>query len=98
MESSGSGLTVACVLRSGGAYGPQHVAGLQAQVAHWLPRASFVCLSDVPVPCERIALQSAWPGWWAKMELFRHLTGRTLYLDKYVIHRNPYRPYGYRCD
>jgi hypothetical protein len=74
-------LTVACVLRSGGAYGPKHVDGLRAQVAHWMPGVRFVCLSDVPVDCERIPLQSNWPGWWAKIELFRHLTGRTLFLD-----------------
>lgn len=74
-------LTVACVLRSGGAYNASHVAGLQAQVRHWLPQARFVCLSDVPVNCERVPLQTSWPGWWAKIELFRHLTGRTLYLD-----------------
>ena len=74
-------LTVACVLRSGGAYRAGHVAGLRAQVAYWLPAARFVCLSDVPVECERVPLQTDWPGWWAKLELFRHLTGRTLYLD-----------------
>lgn len=75
------GLTVACVLRSGGSYLPEHVEGLKLQVAHWLPDARFVCLSDVDVPCERIPLESDWPGWWAKIELFRHLKGRTLYLD-----------------
>jgi hypothetical protein len=76
-----SELTVACVLRSGGAYRAEHVAGLQAQVRHFMPGARFVCLSDVPVPCERVALESGWPGWWAKVELFRHFGGRTLYLD-----------------
>jgi hypothetical protein len=74
-------LTVACVLRSGGAYLPCHVEGLRDQVSHWLPSARFVCLSDVPVKCERIELQTDWPGWWSKIELFRHLRGRTLYLD-----------------
>lgn len=83
-------LTVACVLRSGGAYSARHVEGLRAQVAHWMPRAGFVCLSDVPVDCERVPLQTDWPGWWAKIELFRHLTGRTLYLDlDSVIVANP---------
>jgi hypothetical protein len=74
-------LTVACVLRSGGAYRAEHVAGIAAQVAHFLPGARMVCLSDVPVPCERIALETDWPGWWAKLSLFDHFKGRTLYLD-----------------
>jgi hypothetical protein len=74
-------LTVACVLRSGGAYRAEHVAGLMAQVQHWMPGVRFVCLSDVPVPCERAQMASAWPGWWSKVELFRHFSGRTLYLD-----------------
>lgn len=76
-----SPLTVACVLRSGGAYRPGHVHGLRAQVRHWLPGARFVCLSDMAVDCEHVPLQTDWPGWWAKVELFRHFTGRTLYLD-----------------
>jgi hypothetical protein len=74
-------LTVACVLRSGGPYRPEHVAGIAAQVAHFLPGARMVCLSDVPVPCERIAVTRSWPGWWAKIALFEHLKGRTLYVD-----------------
>jgi hypothetical protein len=83
-------LTVACVLRSGGQYHAGHVRGLMAQVETWLPEARFVCLSDVPVPCERIELVSDWPGWWAKLELFQHLKGRTLYLDlDSVIVGNP---------
>jgi hypothetical protein len=77
----GEGITVSCVLRSGGQYGPEHVQGLRAQAAHWLPGARFVCLSDVEVPCERAPLETDWPGWWAKIELFRHFKGRTLYLD-----------------
>lgn len=65
-------LTVACVLRSGGDYGPEDVRKLRDGVAHHmsLPHR-FVCLSDVDVPCERIPLQHDWPGWWAKIELFR---------------------------
>lgn len=75
------GLTVACVLRSGGAYRPEHVHGLKAQVSHWLPGERFVCLSDMKVDCERVPLEAGWPGWWSKIELFRHFKGRTLYLD-----------------
>jgi hypothetical protein len=74
-------LTVACVLRSGGPYHAAHVKGIAAQVAHWLPDARMVCLSDVPVPCERVRMESGWPGWWSKIELFDHFKGRTLFLD-----------------
>lgn len=76
-----AGLTVACVLRSGGVYRPEHVEGLRAQVSHWLPGVRFVCLSDMEVDCERVPLEAGWPGWWSKVELFRHFKGRTLYLD-----------------
>lgn len=74
-------MTVACVLRSGGKYEPRHVAGLAKQVNHYMPQARFVCLSDVSVPCERVPLATDWPSWWAKIELFRHFKGPTLYLD-----------------
>lgn len=62
---------VACVLRSGGDYTRADVATLRDMVRDWLPGAPFVCLSDCPVPCERIPLKFTWPGWWAKLELFR---------------------------
>ncbi len=75
-------LTVACVLRSGGIYDATWVARLKAGVARHLPHFQhrFVCLSDVDVPCERIPLVHGWPGWWAKVELFR-LPGPVLYFD-----------------
>lgn len=77
-------LTVACVLRSGGRYDAVWVLKLMNGVQrHLLLPHRFVCLSDVPVPCERIPLETDWPGWWSKIELFRPglLTGPTLYLD-----------------
>jgi hypothetical protein len=77
-------LTVICVLRSGGIYGPNDVAKLQHNVAQKLSLPHrFVCLSDIQVPCERIAMQHNWPGWWAKIELFRPgvISGPTIYLD-----------------
>jgi hypothetical protein len=74
--------TVACVLRSGGCYDAEDVARLRDGVSRFLPGARFVCFSDVPVPCERIALSHDWPGWWAKMELFcPHKAGDLLYFD-----------------
>ena len=63
---------VLTVLRSGGEFQPSHVQALQRQVARWAPAAKFLCLSDVDVPgVECIRLKYNWPGWFAKMELFR---------------------------
>lgn len=85
-----SPLTVACVLRSGGIYAPRHVDSLRRQVEHFLPDARFACLSDVPVPCERVELDSDWPGWWAKISLFDYFKDRTLYFDlDTVLVRDP---------
>lgn len=78
-------ITVACVLRSGGVYTAEWVAKLRRGVAkHLSVPHRFVCLSDIDVPCERIALQDGWPGWWSKISLWNPesgLTGRTIYLD-----------------
>lgn len=77
-------ITVACVLRTGGRYDAEWVARLQRGVERHLSLPHrFVCLSDVPVPCERIPLETDWPGWWSKIEMFRFglLTGPTLYFD-----------------
>lgn len=79
-----NGLTVACVLRSGGIYDAGWVARLARGVAaHLTLPHRFVCLSDVDVPCERLPLETDWPGWWSKLELFRPglLTGPTLFFD-----------------
>lgn len=45
--------------------------------------AETVCLSDVDVPgVNTLPLRHNWPGWWAKMELFRpEITSDLLYLD-----------------
>jgi hypothetical protein len=77
-------LTILCVLRSGGDYDAEYVRKLRDGCAKYLTIPHrFVCLSDVPVPCERIPLKHDWPGWWCKIELFRPdvITGPTLYLD-----------------
>ena len=77
-------LTVLCVLKSGGDYDAHYVRKLRDGVAKHLSLPHrFVCLSDVEVPCERIALKHDWKGWWSKVEIFRPgvITGPTLYLD-----------------
>ena len=77
-------ITVLCVLRTGGIYDAGWVRKLRDGVARNLTVPHrFVCLSDTEVPCERIPLEHDWPGWWAKIELFRPgvITGPTLYLD-----------------
>ncbi|RWI47927.1 MAG: hypothetical protein EOR16_33980 [Mesorhizobium sp.] len=75
--------TVACVLRSGGEFEPRHVVRLFSQVTEHLPGATFRCFSDVDVQgLEVIPLRHGWPGWWAKMELFRpELAHDWLYFD-----------------
>lgn len=76
-------LTFACVLRSGSIYNADWVRRLRDGVARHLSLPHrFVCLSDVDVPCERIALKTNWPGWWSKIELFSgDLTGPVFYCD-----------------
>nr|WP_278520638.1 hypothetical protein [Brucella anthropi] len=75
--------TIACVLRSGGDFLPDHVKNLQ-RLAKEHSEADFVCLSDVKIRgVDTIALETEWPGWLAKLELFREglFSGPVLYLD-----------------
>lgn len=78
-------MTVACVLRSGGDYGPEWVYALRRGLNRWLPDHNFRCLTDVPAIPAAIAepLVHRWPGWWSKIELFRPglFEGPVLYLD-----------------
>ena len=73
---------VVTVLRSGGDYFPEYVYRLRDGVAANLSEPhQFVCLTDVALDgVETIQLQTDWPGWWAKLEMFR-LTGPCLYFD-----------------
>lgn len=73
-------ITVACVLRAGGDYDAEYVERLRSGVDSHLSGHAFVCLSDCAVSCESLPLTSDWPGWWAKMELFK-LPGPVLYFD-----------------
>lgn len=79
-------LNVACVLRAGGkvGYTADWVDKLQRGVQRNLTIPHrFVCLSDCPVNCERIELDTGDYGFWSKMQLFKPgvLTGPTLYID-----------------
>lgn len=71
------------MLRSGGVYTPEWVAKLQRGVARHLTLPHrFLCFSDVDVPCARIPLETNWPGWWSKLEMFaKPIEGVTLYFD-----------------
>lgn len=75
-------LRVALVLRGGGEFLPLHAQVLAKQVEKHLC-TDVVCYADVPIKgVEVIPLQSKWPGWWAKMELFDpRIPGDLLYLD-----------------
>jgi hypothetical protein len=78
-----------CVLRSGGDFLPEHVQRLAGMVP------DLVCLSDVLVDgVPVIPLQYEWPGWWAKMELFRpDIKGALFYLDlDTTVLRMPWTP------
>lgn len=91
--------TVVCVLKTGefhhplgkemrAKYAPAHVQALQTQVAQYCQGSDFICLSNETVPgVQVIPLVHHWPGWWSKIELFRHDFGPTLYLDLDMILR-----------
>ncbi len=77
-------MQIVTVLRSGGDFTPQHVQALQRQCAVHAPFDEFICLTDVGhIPGVRTApLEHAWPGWWAKMNIFSPLMrGDFLYMD-----------------
>lgn len=63
---------------------PAHVVALQDQVNLWAQfDAEFECLSDVKIPgVKTLPLKHGYPGWWAKMELFRpDFPGDFLFMD-----------------
>lgn len=74
-------MLVLCVCKSGAEYDAEWVRKLKDGVARNLTVPhEFKCLSDIDVP-DRIPLKHKWPGWWSKIEVFREVTGPTLYLD-----------------
>lgn len=77
-------MTIACVLRSGGEYKPEHVEALAHAVKDHGP---LTCLTDVPdqIPnwIDTIPMIHHWPGWWSKLELLRPglFNDRVLFFD-----------------
>lgn len=76
-------MQVACVLRQGPEFGAEHVARLADSILRHND-VDIVCLTDTDIHysgVKEIQLEHSWPSWWAKLELFKHCTGPTLYLD-----------------
>lgn len=60
--------TIACVLKSGGDFGPEYVEWLRRQCAEKMPDWQFRCWSDMGVD-GAIPLTRGWRGWWSKFEI-----------------------------
>ena len=80
-------VTVACVLKSGGDFGIQDARNLYGSVIRHFGDVDFRCLVDAEAEAFTNApnwtfqeLETDWPSWWAKMELFR-LPGPVITLD-----------------
>jgi len=97
-------MRIACVLRSGGIYTPEWVAALVAGIREHSPALAkaVVCLTDmdVDVPGVKVVpLAHDWPGWWAKLELFRRFVVTTdeqlvLYLDLDTVVMGALEPFA----
>lgn len=74
-------LTVVCVLKSGGEYGPRYVEAMQNMVArHLTIPHKFICFTDMGEGPGFQPLKYGMPGWWSKLELFQ-VKGPVLYFD-----------------
>lgn len=65
---------IALVLRSGGSYAMQHVDAIREQLARHLktPHDILLFTDKYDVPCsKKVMLSTDWPGWFAKIEMFR---------------------------
>lgn len=80
-------MRILCVLRLGGHYALDYVEHLRDALRQHTPSAVLHCLTDLPHDIDgvvRVQLHHNWPGWWAKIELFRPdlvVNEPTLYLD-----------------
>jgi hypothetical protein len=78
---------VACVLKTGGDFGLDHVVRLARQVRGHSKGVCLACLTDVDNTIEMarhidwlLKLKHGWDGWWSKLESM-NLPGPCLYLD-----------------
>jgi hypothetical protein len=63
-------------------YTPEHVLFLEEQCKKYAPQYEFVCLSNVKLSgITTEPLIQNYPGWWAKIELFRAFKEKTFYMD-----------------
>lgn len=67
-------------------YTQEHVIWLKRQCQKFAPDNMFFCLSDVYIKgVHTIPLEKKWPGWWAKLELFRFENVFYIDLDTVII-------------
>ena len=83
-----SSITVACVLKSGGGFTPDHVEKLQNMVRNNLSYDyDFVCLTDLPqkdLSCRAIPFEVDFPWKWCKINIWNPnnpFNERVLFLD-----------------
>lgn len=94
-----SDFVVACVYKKGGEFTADHVRFL-AESVHKHNNVRIKCLTDDinmdVAGVDVVPLEHGWPGWWSKMELFKHDFGPTLYLDLDTVVIRELQPPGER--
>lgn len=83
-------LTVATIYKSGGDYTTEYVHRLHNSVKTYLPKARFVCVSDVTIAgIETIPMKynlgDTKAPHWCKLEIYEHFKGKTLFIDLSVV-------------
>lgn len=71
---------------NGTKYADDDVYILKEMVARNCGEHRFRCLSDRQIPgVDCLIPNEDWPGWWAKLLLFKYATGQNLYFDLDVV-------------
>ncbi len=77
-------VTAVCVYRPGNGFTDEYVLRRQAQIAeHCKAPHDFVCITNAKLPgVDTLPLRNDWPGFWCKLDLFRHRwDGTVVYED-----------------